>query len=97
MANDVRQNMVLDGDIAFNVDHAGNATRAPQTAVRERRIDMLGNPVAIGIEKRQTATADPGSILASVRLPESAVRRTTGIGPTDSGELTAQRLVANFG
>jgi hypothetical protein len=57
----------------------------------------ISNPVAIGIEKRQTATADLGSILASVRLPESAVRRTTGIGPTDSGELTAQRLVANFG
>src|SRR5580704_17587611 len=47
MANDVRQNMALDGDIAFNIDGAGNAVRAPEAAVRDRRIEMLDNPVAI--------------------------------------------------
>lgn len=47
MANDVRQNMVLDGDIAYNVDAAGRAVRASAAAVRERRIDMLGNPIAV--------------------------------------------------
>ena len=47
MANDVRQKFLLDGDIAFNVDDLGKASRAPETAVRERRIEMLDNPVAI--------------------------------------------------
>ncbi len=41
MANDVRQNLVLDGDIAFNVDASGKASRAHQAAVRDRRIEML--------------------------------------------------------
>ena len=37
MANDVRQNFVLDGDIAFNLDATGKASRAAEAAVRERR------------------------------------------------------------
>ena len=37
MANDVRQNFLLDGDIAFNVDATGKASRAAEAAVRERR------------------------------------------------------------
>jgi Metallo-beta-lactamase superfamily len=48
MANDVRQNLVIDGTIAYNVDPAsGNATRASQAAAADRRIDMLDNPVTI--------------------------------------------------
>jgi len=47
MANDVRQNFVLDGNIAFNVDASGKAARAPESAVKERRIEMLDNPLAI--------------------------------------------------
>jgi len=47
MANDVRQNFVVDGDVAFNVDAAGKASRANAAALRERRIEMFDNPVAI--------------------------------------------------
>lgn len=47
MFNDVRQNMTLDGGVAFNIDAKGVATRAPASVVRDRRIDMLANPVAI--------------------------------------------------
>ena len=62
MANDVRQNMVLDGDIAFNVDASGKASRAPEAAVRDRRIEMLDNPVAV-----VRAALDPGARLAHLR------------------------------
>lgn len=62
MANDVRQNMVLDGDIAFNVDPAGNAARAPESAVRDRRIEMLANPIAI-----VRAALDPATKLTHIR------------------------------
>jgi hypothetical protein len=67
MANDVRQNMVLDGDIAFNVDPAGNAFRAPEPAVRERRIEMLDNPVAI-----VRAALDSGARLGHLRRDAKA-------------------------
>ena len=62
MANDVRQNLVLDGDIAFNVDASGKAVRAPQAAVRDRRIEMLANPLAI-----LRAALDPGARLSHFR------------------------------
>ena len=62
MANDVRQNMLLDGDIAFNVDASGKAFRAPEAAVRDRRIEMLDNPVAI-----VRAALDPGAKLNHLR------------------------------
>jgi hypothetical protein len=47
MNGDTRVNQFLDGDIAFNVGADGKAVRAPETAVRARRIEMLGNPVSI--------------------------------------------------
>jgi hypothetical protein len=65
MANDVRQNMVLDGGIAFNVDAAGKASRAPESAVRDRRIEMLDNPVSI-----VRAALEPGTRLSRLR-PEA--------------------------
>lgn len=62
MANDVRQNFVLDGDIAFNVDATGKASRTAEATVRERRIEMLDNPVAI-----VRAALDPGAKLSHLR------------------------------
>jgi hypothetical protein len=47
MANINHQNFVLDGDVAFNVDRDGKTARAPDAAVRDRRIEMLNHPVAI--------------------------------------------------
>ena len=51
----IRINQTLDGDIAYNLGGGGfgppipenKATRAPEAAVRERRIEMLDNPVSI--------------------------------------------------
>jgi len=68
MANDVRQNMVLDGAIAYNVDASGKAVRAPAAAVRDRRIDMLGNPIAI----IRTAL-DPQTKLSHLRTQRNRV------------------------
>jgi hypothetical protein len=62
MANDVRQNMVLDGDIAFNVDAGGNSYRAPDAVVRERRMEMRDNPIAV-----VRAALDPGAKLSHLR------------------------------
>lgn len=62
MANDVHQNFVLDGDIAFNLDASGKAVRAPQAAVRDRRIEMLDNPIAI-----VRAALDTGAKLSHFR------------------------------
>ncbi|HEX4025548.1 MAG TPA: MBL fold metallo-hydrolase [Steroidobacteraceae bacterium] len=54
MAGGIRTNQGLDGDIAFNIGGnpfnpaAGSrATRAPAEQVRERRIEMLDNPLSI--------------------------------------------------
>ncbi len=62
MANDVRQNLCLDGDIAYNVGPDGKATRASEAVARDRRIEMLGNPVAI-----IRAALDPAAKLSHLR------------------------------
>lgn len=62
MANDVRQNLVLDGDIAFNVGADGKATRASNAVARDRHFEMLGNPVAA-----VRAALDPGAKLSHLR------------------------------
>jgi len=62
MANDVRQNLCLDGDIAYNVGTDGKAARASEAGTRDRRIEMLGNPVAI-----IRAALEPASKLSHLR------------------------------
>jgi len=62
MANDVRQNLVVDGDIAFNVGPDGKATRASEAVAQDRRFEMLGNPVAI-----VRAALDPAAKLGHLR------------------------------
>jgi len=47
LPTDQRQNQGLDGDVAFNINAEGRAQRAPDAAVADRRIDMLGTPVTI--------------------------------------------------
>ena len=47
MANINRQNYILDGAISFNLDREGKTSRAPDAALRDRRIEMLNHPVAI--------------------------------------------------
>jgi hypothetical protein len=47
MNGDVKVNASLDGDVAFNTDASGKKVRAPAMAARNRRIDMLDNPLSI--------------------------------------------------
>jgi hypothetical protein len=46
-ANTQRQNQGLDGDVAFNIGADGSAARAPEAAMRDRRIEMLHHPLVI--------------------------------------------------
>jgi Metallo-beta-lactamase superfamily len=62
MANDVRQNLAVDGDIAFNVGPDGKATRASEAVAQDRRYEMLGNPVAV-----VRAALDPAAKLGHLR------------------------------
>ena len=62
MNGDTRVNQFLDGDIAFNVGPDGRAVRAPDAAVRARRIEMLGNPISI-----IRAAMDAGTKLSNLR------------------------------
>jgi len=47
LPTDQRQSQGLDGDVAFNINGEGRAQRAPNAAVADRRIEMLGTPVTI--------------------------------------------------
>jgi hypothetical protein len=62
MNGDTRVNQFLDGDIAFNAGADGKAVRAPEAAVRARRIEMLGNPLSL-----VRAALDPGAKLGRLR------------------------------
>ncbi len=46
-ATTVRDNRSLDGNIAWDTDQAGNATRSTQRAALERRVELLHHPIAI--------------------------------------------------
>ena len=62
LATDVRQSMGLDGDIAFNMNADGSTQRAGDAVAQDRRIEMLGNPVAI-----VRAALDPVAKLSNLR------------------------------
>jgi len=61
LPTDNRQNQSLDGDVAFNITAEGNAQRAPDAAVSDRRIEMLATPVTI-----VRAALDPNAKLSAV-------------------------------
>jgi hypothetical protein len=46
-ANTQKQSQGLDGNIAFNIGTDGKATRASETAMRDRRLEMLHHPLVI--------------------------------------------------
>src|SRR6185436_7031629 len=46
-ANTQTQSQGLDGDIAFNTGTDGKATRASETAMKDRRLEMLHHPLVI--------------------------------------------------
>src|SRR5215510_4584029 len=61
MNGDTHVSQFLDGDVAFNVGADGRAVRAPEPAVRARRIETLGNPLSI-----VRAALEPGAKLANL-------------------------------
>jgi glyoxylase-like metal-dependent hydrolase (beta-lactamase superfamily II) len=79
MTGAIRNNQVLDGDIAFNVGADGRATRAGDAAVRSRRIEMLAHPVAI-----VRAALDPATKVSNLRRTgaQHLVDLTTASGDT---------------
>jgi len=62
MNGDVRVNQGLDRDVAFNIGGDGKTVRAPEAAVRARRIEMLDNPVSI-----VRTALEPASKLSNLR------------------------------
>ena len=62
LATDVHQTLGLDGDVAFNVNPEGRAQRVSDAAARDRRVEMLGNPIAI-----VRAALDPSAKLSNPR------------------------------
>jgi hypothetical protein len=62
MTGEVQVNASLDGDIAFNTEAGGKVVRAPAMAARNRRIDMLDNPLSI-----VRVALEPGTKLAHLR------------------------------
>src|SRR4051812_15543799 len=46
-ANTQKQSQGLDGSIAYNIGADGNATRAPEAAMKDRRLEMLHHPLVI--------------------------------------------------
>ena len=77
LATDVHQNMGLDGSIAFNVNPDGTAQRVGEVVAAERRIEMLGNPIAI-----VRAALDPAAKLSNLRKKngEQKIDITTAAG-----------------
>src|SRR5690349_3501798 len=46
-SNTQRQAQGLDGEVAFNLNESGKATRASESAMRDRRVEMLHHPLVI--------------------------------------------------
>jgi len=82
-----RQTQGLDGNVAYNVGVDGNATRAGDTAARDRRIELLHHPVVV-----VRAALDPASKLANLRTEggERLVDITTAAGETVTLATDAQ-------
>lgn len=74
-----RQVFGLDGDVAYRVDPAGNATRAPETVARDWRAELYHHPLTA-----VRAAVEPGARLANARTEgdERLVDVTTTDGVT---------------
>jgi hypothetical protein len=66
-ANTQRQDQGLDGDVAYNLGMDGTATRASATALRDRRIEMLHNPIVIV----RAALAEPNTTVSGLRTAQN--------------------------
>jgi hypothetical protein len=66
LATTQKQNLNLDGDVAYNVNEEGKASRASTQVARDRRIEMLHNPVTI-----VRAALDPASKVTNLRQQDN--------------------------
>jgi hypothetical protein len=66
-ANTQRLDQGLDGDVAYNVGMDGQATRAGVDAARDRRIELLHNPIAIV----RVALDAPGAKVSGLRVAQN--------------------------
>jgi hypothetical protein len=66
-SNTQRQDQGLDGDAAYNVDMDGKATRASASAMQDRRIEMLHNPIAIV----RAALDEPNTTVSGLRTAQN--------------------------
>ena len=74
-----RLDQSVDGAVAFGTAPDGSATRAPDAAARERRIEMLHHPIVL-----VRVALDPSATLGHVRQlgQDQAVDVTTATGET---------------
>jgi hypothetical protein len=63
----IRVDQRLDGDIAFNVGANGQPQRLGEAAVRQRRLEMLNNPIAL-----VRAALDPAARVANLRTDRAS-------------------------
>jgi hypothetical protein len=72
-----RQDQGLDGDVAYNVGQDGTPTRAPEAAVRDRRMETLHHPLSV-----VRAALDPAARITNFRQQggEQLVDITTAKG-----------------
>jgi glyoxylase-like metal-dependent hydrolase (beta-lactamase superfamily II) len=72
-----RQNLGVDGDVAYNIGGDGNATRAAEQAAKDRRMEVLHHPIGA-----VRAALREGAQLANARQEgtEEAVDITTAQG-----------------
>jgi glyoxylase-like metal-dependent hydrolase (beta-lactamase superfamily II) len=87
-----RQDQRLDGNVAFNVGPSGfssdptpsnRATRAPDAAIRARRLDMLNNPISI-----VRAALDPAAKLSNMRMDRATNSETIDLITSKGENLT---------
>ena len=76
-----RQIAGLDGDVAYAIAANGNATRAPETVVRDRRMEFYHHPVTI-----VRAALDPAARLANPRTFDG--QRVVSVTTADGFTLT---------
>jgi len=82
-----RQTQGLDGNVAYNRDASGTATRAGDAAARERRIELLHHPITV-----MRAALDPAAKLANLREEdtEQLVDVTTASGDAVTLAVSSQ-------
>jgi hypothetical protein len=81
LGNVVRQNMALDGDVAWNVTDDGPSSRLTDKTALDRRLELLHNPVAI-----VRAALDPGTKLSD--FSKSGTQQLVDITTAHGDQLT---------